>query len=147
MGRVVSQVFIIATFKTGQQAVHSRLPVITKQRSLVVGLRVPTIAVWIEGRRVGPCEERRGVDDFVEMEHRITSEEIEKIVDAPNLDVIQDQQSARCEVRVEEVVLKVGERICVRAINEHQLQPLGEPVYGQRALRWALDESDCLTSE
>jgi len=100
---VVSQVFIIAMFNSGQEMVYSRLPVITKQRSSVVWLRLPIIAMWIERWRVRPCEERRCVDDFVEMKHRITSEEIKKIVDAPNLDVVQDQRSASCWCRVPEI--------------------------------------------
>jgi len=62
----------------------------------------------------------------LEPKHGVRAQKLEEVVNAPNLDVVQNQQRSCVEMRIEKVVLKVRERVSVGTIDQGQLELLGE---------------------
>jgi hypothetical protein len=74
-------------------------------------------------------------------EHRVTLQELKEILNGRNMKVIQNQESAVFQVRVEKVILQIRERVAVGSVNQGQLQLFREAMPRQSSLRGALHES------
>ena len=63
------------------------------------------------------------------------------------MNIVNHQQRVSVEVRIEIVVLQVRKRIAVRAVDQGQLQTMGEGVDWKRHLSRTFHEPDDLTAE
>ena len=99
---------------------------------------MPAVPYRIEGRSVSPGEKCRGLYDLVQTEHLITAQEVEQVINAADMNIIQDEQRPGFKMWVQAVVFEVREWICMRAINDRKLEFLGEMVLRERTLRRAV---------
>src|SRR5262249_41265961 len=93
-----------------------------------------------ERRRACSPKESRRTDHLDQLEHRVLAEEAEQLVQGRDVDVVDDQQAAFGQVRVNEVVLELGKRVRMRSIEEGQLKAVPKLMPGQRDLRRPEDE-------
>ena len=63
------------------------------------------------------------------------------------MNVVQNQKRAGIEMRVEEVVFEVGERVGVGSVEQGELEFLNEAMPWQRLLRGAFDEGHAVRAE
>lgn len=87
---------------------------------------MPTVPCGIKRWSLCSDEERGRTNDLLEPKHGVRAQKLEEVVNAPNLDVVQNQQRSCVEMRIEKVVLKVRERVSVGTIDQGQLELLGE---------------------
>lgn len=100
------------TTEAGWDQVSSRLPPdISRQGLCVVGLLLPSVSQGVEERRGGTAEKSRAADQIHEIEHRIAAQEFVEVMDAADMNVVQNQKSVGIEMQVEEVVFEIGERV------------------------------------
>ena len=60
--------------------------------------------------------------DVEQPEHRVDAQEAEEIVDRAQLDVVEHEQPAGGEVPIEVVVVEVGKREAVRAVDQSEVE-------------------------
>lgn len=107
---------------------------------LVVCLPAPSIAKRVHRLSVRPGKERGVPDHLVELKHAIPTEEAEEVVDSWDLEIVQNEQSARFEMRIQEVVFEVGKGVGVGTIEQDELKLLAKTMLLQHDLRGAFDE-------
>jgi len=129
---------------SGQEILDSLLPCVAREELPVVPLQPPAISARIEGWRIRPSKDGRGADDFLQVKHTVTAQEFEKILNAPDMDIVDHEQGARFKVRIQIVILEVRERIGMGAVNERKLELFGETELRQGALCWTLHEVDVI---
>ncbi len=74
------------------------------------------------------------MNDSLQLEHRVASDELEKVVDTADLEVVDYQHPAAADPRVEVEVFKVRERISVRAIEQYGVKYRSKTILWQSAL-------------
>ncbi len=100
----------------------------------VVPLGHPTSTERIERRRGSPLEERGMASDLNETKHLVFSEEAEEITHRGYMNVVDDQECAPFEMRVDVVVLKVRVRIGVWTVEKGELERMVEGMRRERNL-------------
>jgi len=83
-----------------------------------VPLLLPPIPRRIECRSLCAGEERGRTNDLFEPKHGVGAQKLEEIVNGPDLDVVQNQERSCVEMRIEKVVLKVGEWVSMGTVDQ-----------------------------
>ena len=92
--------FCRAAHPPWQATLQIRLPRISQQGIAVVVLLPPRAFFSIKSWRSGASEEGRGADYFMQLKHPVCAHKLEEVVDATDMDVVENEERSLIQMRV-----------------------------------------------